>query len=88
MCDTGKPDQDEMAQAAQGKDRIAMFPLKPYRSADHEHRPVGQVNHLVRGAAQDQPGQVAAAPRAHDDHADVEVLGVLDDLAGGSGRSA
>src|SRR5215831_11559509 len=51
-------------------------------SADHEHGPVGQVDHLVRRAAQDQPGQVTPAPRAHDDGADVLGLGLGDDLAG------
>ena len=28
------------------------------RSADDEHRPVAQVDHLVRGAAKNQPGKV------------------------------
>jgi hypothetical protein len=48
-------------------------------SADNEHGAVGQVGHLVRGAAKEQAGQVAVAPRAHDDGADVVGLGILDD---------
>src|SRR5579864_3843929 len=55
----------------------------PWALADHEHGPVGQVDHLVRGAAQDQPGQVTAATRAHDDGADLLGPGLRDDLAGG-----
>jgi nitroreductase len=31
-------------------------------SADDEDRPVGEMDDLVRGAAQDEPGQIAAAP--------------------------
>src|SRR5260370_2387861 len=53
------------------------------RSAHHQHGPVGQVDYLVRGAAEEEPGQVTPAPRAHDDETDVVGLGVLDDLAGG-----
>src|SRR5712692_946647 len=52
-------------------------------SANHEHGPVCQVDHLVRGASEYQPGEIAPATRAHDDDARVMLLGVLDDLAGG-----
>jgi hypothetical protein len=41
------------------------------------------MDHLVRGAAEDEPGQVTPASRAHDDRANVVGLGVVDDLAGG-----
>src|SRR5436309_3275957 len=52
-------------------------------SADDQHRAVGQVDHLVRGAAEDGPGQVAPAAGAHHDHVHVVLRGVLHDLAGG-----
>jgi hypothetical protein len=41
------------------------------------------VDDLVRGAADDKPGQVAAATRAHHDDSAVKLDGVSDDLAGG-----
>jgi hypothetical protein len=41
------------------------------------------VDHLVRGAAEDEADQVAPASRAHDDGTDIVGLGVVDDLAGG-----
>jgi hypothetical protein len=34
----------------------------PSALADDQDRPVAEVNDLVRGAAEEQPGQVAAAP--------------------------
>src|SRR5215470_6069848 len=49
-------------------------------STDHQHRPVGQVDHLVRGTAQDRPGKVAPAPGAHDDDVGVVLPGVSEDL--------
>src|SRR5579862_3817212 len=52
--------------------------------ADHEHGPVGEVDHLVRGAAEDEPGQVAPAPAAHHDDAHVVLLRQFDDLRGGA----
>src|SRR6266700_4065184 len=52
-------------------------------SADHEHGPVGQVDHLVRGAAENESGQVAPAARSEEDDADVQCLGVIDDLTAG-----
>src|ERR1022692_1383837 len=38
---------------------------------------------LVRGAAENEPGEIAASPRPHDDDADVVLDRVSDDLAGG-----
>src|SRR5690242_20159715 len=49
-------------------------------SADDKRRPVGQVDHLVRGTAEGGPGKVASAPGAHDDDVDVVLLGVREDL--------
>src|SRR5262249_6880020 len=49
-------------------------------SADDQHGTVGQVDHLVRGAAEDGPGEVASAPGAHDDDVGVVLLGVREDL--------
>src|SRR5215470_13317527 len=49
-------------------------------SADDQHRPVSQVDHLVRGAAEDGPGEVAPAAGAHDDDVGVVLLGVREDL--------
>src|SRR5262245_42401016 len=44
--------------------------------ADHQHRPVSQVDHLVRGAAKDGPDKVAPAPGAQDDDVGVVLLGI------------
>src|SRR6266498_340708 len=54
-----------------------------FGSANDKHGAVGQVDHLVRGAAEDKPGKVAAAPRSHHDDTDIVLLSVVDDLARG-----
>src|SRR6516164_9706835 len=48
-----------------------------------QYRSVAEVNDLVRGTAQQQPGDVAAAARAQHDDAGADLPGVVDDLAGG-----
>src|SRR5262249_12288077 len=52
-------------------------------TAHHEHRPVRQVDDLVRGTAEYQPGELAAPAGPHHDDADVVLLGVPQDLARG-----
>jgi hypothetical protein len=53
------------------------------RSADDQDRAVGEVDDLVRGAAEDQAGQIAAAAAAHDDDIHIVFPGRADDLPGG-----
>lgn len=50
-------------------------------SADNKHRPVGQVDHFVRGAAEDKTGEIAPASAAHHDDINVVLFGVVDALA-------
>src|SRR5262249_49720976 len=56
-------------------------PGRPEAYADHPHRAVRQVDHLVRGTAEYQSAEIAAPARAHHDDADVVLLGVFHDLA-------
>src|SRR6516165_5424407 len=48
--------------------------------ADHHDRPVSQVDHLVRGAAEHGLSKLAPPPGAHDDDAGVVFLGTFDDF--------
>src|SRR4029453_17180179 len=49
-------------------------------SANHQDGPVGQVDHLVSGAAEQKTGQAVAPSRAHHDHASVVRAGGVHDL--------
>src|SRR6266704_7149505 len=56
----------------------------PFRSsADDQDRAVGEMDDLVRRAAQDQAGQVTPAARAHHDDVDAVLDRVVDDLPPG-----
>src|ERR1051326_1793009 len=49
-------------------------------SADHQHRPVRQVDALVGRAAEHGAGEIAPAPGPHDDDVGIVLLGVREDL--------
>src|SRR5258706_11198975 len=51
-------------------------------SADDQNWPVAQVDHLVRRAAQNQPGKVTPPARTHHDDTHVVLVRSVDDVAG------